>query len=80
MNGTDKVDEELAAGGRHEPRRVEPDKTDGAVAGEEFADLRQRFLAQVTVEVFLRIRPEIPVVAGAVGVVPVLRLGIVEAQ
>ena len=64
----------------HHARRVEPDQRDRPVAGEQLADLRFRFAAQVLVVVLLFVRAEVPGVAGAVRLVPVLRLRVVEAE
>ena len=64
----------------HHARRVEPDERDGAVAGQQLAHLRLRLAAQVLVVVFLVVGAEVPGVAGAVRLVPVLRLRVVEAE
>ena len=60
--------------------RVEPDQADGAVAGEQFLHLRLGFAAQVLVVILLVVGTEIPGVAGAVGLVPVLRLRVIDAE
>ena len=64
----------------HHARRIEPDQRHRAVAGEQLAHLRLGLLAQVLVVVLLLVRAEVPVVAGAVRIVPVLRLRVVEAE
>ena len=64
----------------HHARRVEPDQTDRAVAGEQLLHLRLGFVSQVLVKILLVVGSEIPGVAGAVRLVPVLRLRVVEAE
>lgn len=52
----------------------------GSVLSEQLTDLRDDFVLEVAVEVFLALVGEVPIVADAVGLVPVLGLRIVEAQ
>ena len=58
---------------------VEPDQPHRAVPGEQLAQLRLYLALQVGGEVLL-LRSEVPVVAGAARIVPILVLGIVEAE
>ena len=64
----------------HHARRVEPEEAQRAVAGQQFLYLRLGFAAEVLVEILLAVGAEVPVVSGAVGLVPVLRLGVIEAE
>ena len=59
--------------------RVEPDQPHRAVLGEQLAQLRLDLALQVGGEVLL-FRGEVPVVAGAAGIMPILVLGVVETE
>ena len=85
--GLDVVDDFFEAGGAflcHEEGGVEPDETEGAIVGEDFADLGLGFFLEVFVVgaglVFFVVGGEVPGVAHAAGFVPVLGLGIVKAE
>ena len=64
----------------HHARRIEPDQAHWAVVAQQFLHLRLGLSAQVLVEILAVVRAEIPGVSGAVRLVPVLRLRIVEAE
>ncbi len=53
---------------------------DGAIMGEEFAELREGLCKKIAVEHFGRLVGKIPVVADGVRFAPIFRLGIVEAE
>src|SRR5262245_61469376 len=72
--------EQLGALFVHQARRVEPDHAERAVLREYLAHLRQRFVSQILIEVFLVVGAEVPCVARAVRLVPILRLRVVEAE
>ena len=59
--------------------RVEPDQPHRAVLGEQLAQLRLDLAFQVGGEVLV-FRGEVPVVAGAAGIMPILVLGVVETE
>ncbi len=80
LDTADQLDEARATLGGHQVRRIEPDQADGSVVGEQLAHLWQRLVTQIAVEVLLVIRLEVPVVAGAVRLVPILRLRVVETE
>ena len=60
--------------------RVEPDQPNGSVSGEQLFQLGLDLLAQIAVEVTPGRVREVPVIAGSIRLVPILVLGVVEAQ
>ena len=73
------VGEALALRGGHALRRVVPDQADWAVAGHQLAHLRDDVILDVSIEVACGV-VVVPVVAVASGVMPILRLAVVEAK
>src|SRR5713101_308397 len=65
---------------RDDARRIEPDQSDRSVIGEQLSDLWFDFVLQVAREVFLTYVRPVPCVTVAIGLVPILRLRVVEAQ
>ena len=74
------VGELLGALFGHQSRRVEPDHAERAVLREDLARLRRRLVAQVLIEVLLVVGAEVPGVARAVRLMPILRLRVIEAE
>src|SRR6185437_8982181 len=74
-----KVDQGSALLGRDAARCVEPDQADRTIIGKQFAYLRFDVVFDIAREVLVFL-DEVPIIAVAVRMMPVLRLRVVEAK
>ena len=80
LQRTHDAGEAMRAVAGHHARGVEPDQRHRSITGQQLSNLWLGLAAEVLVVVLLVVRRKVPGIAGAVRLVPVLRLRVVEPE